>query len=272
MWCMRSLLFAFVISAAFLAISAASWAQQGDAGSAPAKSAQQRNSSNSSAASSNTSNQSQSNSSQPNASAAKPPQSDQTPDLADQPPVDSLSRDTTFPGDRPQNASQDAAKSTPTAPDLSPPRSDRVSAGDLGKATGESSSKSTEVDLNPPADDAKTHPQSTAALANAEAESVGGVSEFRVWDPHKAAKDVEVGDFYFHRGNYRAAEDRYREALQYKDNDADATIRLAVCLEKLGLSDDARSEYESYLRILPHGPKAGEAQRAIKRLGENASK
>lgn len=145
-------------------------------------------------------------------------------------------------------------------------------ASELGNAAGESSSKSTEVDLSPPANDAEKHPQSAAAVANAEAVSEGGVSEFHVWDPHKAAKDIEVGDFYFRRKNYRAAEDRYREALEYKDNDAEATIRLAVCLEKLGLPDDARAEYESYLRILPHGPNAAEAHKAINRLEENARK
>jgi len=105
-------------------------------------------------------------------------------------------------------------------------------------------------------------------VADAEASTLSGngVSEFHTWDPHKAAKDVEVGDFYFKRRNYRAAEERYREALRYKDNDAVATIRLAVCLEKLGIMDDARAEYESYLKILPHGPQAGEAQKAIARL------
>jgi len=143
-----------------------------------------------------------------------------------------------------------------------------VQVEDLGPATGESSSKDTEMDLSPPSDDAKTHPQSSAAVADAEAAALnpGGVSELQAWDPHKAAKDVEVGDFYFKRKNYRAAEDRYREALRYKDNDAVATIRLAVCLEKLGILDDARAEYESYLRILPHGPQASEAEKAISRL------
>jgi Flp pilus assembly protein TadD len=151
---------------------------------------------------------------------------------------------------------------------MAPPRSDRVQADDLGSAVGESSSKDTQVDLSPPADDAKVHPQSSAALAEAEAAtlSAGGISELHTWDPHKAAKDVEVGDFYFRRKNYRAAEDRYREALRYKDNDAVATIRLAECLEKLGISDDARAEYESYLRIVPHGPQVSEAQKAIERL------
>jgi Tetratricopeptide repeat len=168
---------------------------------------------------------------------------------------------------------EDSADSAEVAPKprtstMEPPRSDRVQVGDLESSVGESSSKDTQVDLSPPADDARAHPQSSAAVADAEAEVLGGngVSEFHTWDPHKAAKSVEVGDFYFKKRNYRAAEGRYREALHYKDNDAIATIRLAICLEKLGILDDARAEYESYLKILPHGPQASEAQKAIDRL------
>jgi len=150
---------------------------------------------------------------------------------------------------------------------MAPPRSDRVQADQLGTEPGQSSSKDTTVDLSPPPDDAKAHPQSSTAVAEAETGlSNGGVSEFKTWDPHKAAKSVEVGDYYFKRKNYRAAEDRYREALRYKDNDAIATIRLAICLEKLGILDSARAEYESYLKILPHGPEAAQAQKAIDRL------
>jgi tetratricopeptide (TPR) repeat protein len=178
-----------------------------------------------------------------------------------------LSRDNSFPEDDP--AAQRSPAKDPTkkqAPNLEPPRSDRVEVDDLGPAVGESSSKDTQVDLSSPADDAKVHPKSSAAVAAAEAEALGGITELKSWDPHKAAKDVEVGDFYFKRKNYRAAEDRYREALRYKDNDAVATIRLAECLEKLGIWDDARAEYESYLKILPHGPQASEAQKAIDRL------
>jgi tetratricopeptide (TPR) repeat protein len=157
---------------------------------------------------------------------------------------------------------------------MPPPRSDEVHVQDLGSAVGESSSKDTPVDLSAPADDEKKHPQSSAAVANAEAESPeeGGVTELHSWDPHKAAKDIEVGDFYFKRKNYRAAEARYRDALLYKDNDAAATIRLALCLEKLGILDDARAEYESYLRILPHGPQAREAEKAIARLSAQSEK
>jgi Flp pilus assembly protein TadD len=154
---------------------------------------------------------------------------------------------------------------------MEPPRSDRVRVDDLDSGVGESSSKDTQLDLSPPANDDKVHPKSSAAVAEAEASS-GGITELHSWDPHKAAKNVEVGDFYFKRKNYHAAEERYRDALRYKDNDAIATIRLAVCLEKLGILDDAQAEYESYLRILPHGPQASEAQKAINRLKAEASK
>jgi tetratricopeptide (TPR) repeat protein len=179
-----------------------------------------------------------------------------------------LSRDLSFPEDTPAQTAPADDPAKKRAPSMEPPRSDRVQVDDLGPGVGDSSSKDTQVDLSPPADDAKAHPQSSAALAEAEATSLGsgGITEFHTWDPHKAAKSVEVGDFYFKRQNYRAAEDRYREALRYKDNDAVATIRLAECLEKLGISDDALAEYQSYLRILPHGPHASEAQKAIDRL------
>jgi hypothetical protein len=178
----------------------------------------------------------------------------------------SLSRDLSFPEDTPAAPANDPAKKRISS--MAPPRSDSVQVDDLPPGVGDSSSKDTQTDLSPPPDDAKAHPQSSEAVAEAEAKTLGtgGITEVRVWDPHKAAKDVEVGDFYFNRKNYRAAEDRYREALLYKDNDAVATIRLALCLEKLGVLDDARAEYESYLRILPHGPQAGEAQKAINRL------
>ena len=184
------------------------------------------------------------------------------------------------PGSTPssQGASQNSQAKTPDsnsksakpaasklAPNPAPPRSDRVQVNDVGGDEGESSSKDTQVDLSPPVDDAKKHPNSSSAIAEAEAEA-NGVTEFHAWDPHKAAKDVEIGDFYFKRKNYRAAEDRYREALLYKDNDALATFRLAECLEKLGEPGPARDSYQSYLKILPHGAFAEAAQKALERL------
>jgi tetratricopeptide (TPR) repeat protein len=127
-----------------------------------------------------------------------------------------------------------------------------------------SSSKDTRIDLSPPKDDAKKHPESGAAVMDSE--ELADVDEMHAWDPHKAAKDVEVGDYYFKRKNYRGAMERYKDALVYKPNDAVANFRLAECEEKVGSSSSAAEHYEAYLRILPHGPLAADAQKALERL------
>jgi len=60
--------------------------------------------------------------------------------------------------------------------------------------------------------------------------------------------------------------------LYYKDNDAIATYHLALCLEKLDRPGEAREQYGNYLKILPHGPEAENAKKAIERLKTGAEK
>jgi tetratricopeptide (TPR) repeat protein len=139
---------------------------------------------------------------------------------------------------------------------------------DSAREAEQSSSKDTRIDLSPPADDAKKHPDSAPAIDENDA---GGVQDFQPWDPHKAAKDIEIGDFYFKKKNYRAAMDRYKEALTFKPNDAIATFRLGACEEKTGSPQEAISSYEAYLKILPHGPFAPDAQKALDRLKSRAN-
>ncbi|SRR6266849_37397 len=141
-----------------------------------------------------------------------------------------------------------------------PPRSDR------DKEAGESSSRDTRIDLSPPKDDAKDHPNSTLPEADTGEDTSGDVQELHPYDPHRALKDIEVGDFYFKKKNYRAALDRYREALFYKPHDALANFRIAQSCEKLNQSDDAVEHYQEYLKVLPNGPLAEEAKKALERL------
>jgi len=97
------------------------------------------------------------------------------------------------------------------------------------------------------------------------------VTELHSWDPHKAQKNVEVGDFYFRRQNYRAALSRYCEALSYKPNDAVATFRIAESLEKSGDLMGALAYYEAYLKILPAGPLDGQSKKALGRIKAQAA-
>src|SRR6266496_2019264 len=133
------------------------------------------------------------------------------------------------------------------------------------RGSEESSSKDTRIDLAPPKDDAKNHPDSTTIITDPD-ETASDVEEMHAWDPHKAAKDIEVGEYYFKRKNYRGALERYKDALTYKPNDAVANFRLAECEEKVNSPTDAAQHYEAYLKILPHGPFAGDAQKALERL------
>ena len=144
-------------------------------------------------------------------------------------------------------------KNAPAPQQTQPPRSDEQVGPD------ESSSKQTEIDISPPAGDAKDHP-------GADLDTPSDSGEFTPWNPMKAMKDVEVGDFYFKSENYPAAISRYREALEYKPHDAEATYKLAAALEKSGDLKGALENYQDYLKILPHGPYAAKAQKSIDRL------
>ena len=74
--------------------------------------------------------------------------------------------------------------------------SDKTS--DRNREAQESSSRDTRVDISPPKGDAKNHPDSKSAVAGlAPADNPSVVQEFHPWNPMKALKDVEVGDFYF---------------------------------------------------------------------------
>ena len=147
-------------------------------------------------------------------------------------------------------------KSAPPPKDnrKAPPRSDQL-------APDESSSKQTEIDVSPPSGDAKK----SADADNSE------LSEFHPWDPHKAAKCVEVGDYYYKEGNYRGAISRYQEALEWKPRDAEATYKLGEAQEKSGDATAALGNYQAYLKILPKGPYAEKAQKGVDRLKSKAS-
>jgi tetratricopeptide (TPR) repeat protein len=141
-----------------------------------------------------------------------------------------------------------------------PPRSAPVT------DAGESSSRDTRVDITPPKDDAKNHPNSGVVETNPEDEPEGDVTEMHPWNPYRAMKDDEVGEFYMKRKNYRAALARYQDALIWKEKDAVANFRMAQCYEKLDQPDQAIPHYEEYLKILPDGPYAKEARKALEKL------
>ncbi len=95
------------------------------------------------------------------------------------------------------------------------------------------------------------------------------VTEMRPYDPHKAEKDIEVGDFYYKRGNYRAAVNRYREAVEVGPASPSATFKLADAYEKDKRPEQAAIYYHEYVRQFPNGPQIADARAALQRLPAN---
>jgi tetratricopeptide (TPR) repeat protein len=155
-----------------------------------------------------------------------------------------------------------AQQQAPPANDA-PPRSDTE---EPKTAPGESSSRDTRIDLSPPKDDDKGHPSSGTAAPGFGDESAD-VHELHPFNPYRAAKDNEVGDYYFKLKNYKAALARYQDALAFKENDALANFKMAKCYEKLDQPDDAIAHFKEYLRILPQGPLSKDARKALNKLG-----
>jgi len=172
------------------------------------------------------------------------------------------------------------AQDSPKPPASDPSASDKAGSNKAAadqaavrsREAEESSSHDTRIDISPPKDDAKNHPASQDAVAGLDIPDfsvdtdTSGVQEFHPWNPMKALKDIEVGDYYFKQKNYKAALDRYKEALYYKDGDAVASFRVAKCQEKLGDKAEAKKFYEQYLKILPEGPFAKDAHASLDRL------
>jgi tetratricopeptide (TPR) repeat protein len=164
---------------------------------------------------------------------------------------------------------QDAGQSQPS------PQSDQQKSQARSAEAGESSSRDTRIDLSPPKDDAKNHPNTGAAMSDSPLSAspedmtnmTGDVREMHPWNPYRAAKDAEVGDYYLKQGNYKAALARYQDALIYKENDAAANFRMAQCYEKLHQPEEAIAHYKEYLKILPEGPFSKQAKKALEKLG-----
>jgi tetratricopeptide (TPR) repeat protein len=93
--------------------------------------------------------------------------------------------------------------------------------------------------------------------------------EKNIYVPPGAAKDVEIGNYYFRKGSYRAALSRFEEAAQADPTYAAAYLGLGKVYEKIGLKRKALDAYQKYLDDLPSEKDAEEAKgvhRAMARL------
>src|SRR5215471_8356089 len=73
-----------------------------------------------------------------------------------------------------------------------------------------------------------------------------------MWDPLRAEKDLEVGQYYMRKGDIDAAIDRFQDAALAKPGYAIPFRYLGEAQEKKGLKRDALNSYTRYLELYPH--------------------
>jgi tetratricopeptide (TPR) repeat protein len=86
------------------------------------------------------------------------------------------------------------------------------------------------------------------------------------WDPLKANKDMEVGTFYFKKGNYDAAIDRFQEAARLQPGLASPYLRLGETYEKTKNLPKAVASYRKYLELYRAAPDAKTVSKRIEEL------
>ncbi len=84
-----------------------------------------------------------------------------------------------------------------------------------------------------------------------------------VFNPLQAQNEMRVGAYYFHKGSYKAAAIRFREATRWNPTLADAWFRLGETEEKLHDKKAARDAFAKYLELAPDGKEAGAAKKKI---------
>jgi tetratricopeptide (TPR) repeat protein len=87
-----------------------------------------------------------------------------------------------------------------------------------------------------------------------------------VVDPARAKKDADVAGFYLKTGNYQGALLRYKDAAASDPANVEAIFGLAEAQRMLKKNAEAARNYQLYLDIVPNGPKAKQALKALKTL------
>jgi tetratricopeptide (TPR) repeat protein len=131
-----------------------------------------------------------------------------------------------------------------------------LSCGLVFLATATAARQAPEPDSRKP----KTKPNSSTDNATKNAE------DQPMWDPLRAEKDLEVGQYYMRKGDLDAAMDRFEDAILAKPGYAIPFRYLGEAQEKKGLKRDALKSYTRYLELIPHAEDRSRIEKRIERL------
>ena len=92
------------------------------------------------------------------------------------------------------------------------------------------------------------------------------------WDPLRAEKDLQVGQYYMHKGDVDAAIDRFQDATIAKPGYGLPFRYLGEAQEKKGFKKPAIKSYQRYLDLVPHADDAEKVRKKIEKLSKEVAK
>ena len=92
------------------------------------------------------------------------------------------------------------------------------------------------------------------------------------WDPLRAEKDIEVGNYYLKKGDVDAAIDRFEDATDAKPGYAIPFRYLGEAYEKKGKKKQAVKAYQRYLDLYPHAEDGDKIRKKIEKLHREIDK
>lgn len=87
-------------------------------------------------------------------------------------------------------------------------------------------------------------------------------------DLKQAQEHIKVGDFYFKRDNYKAAAERYREAIRYQPQRAEPYEKLIRALEKLRAFEQAIAVCHQFVASNSSSKESKRFEEWAKKLGK----
>jgi tetratricopeptide (TPR) repeat protein len=86
------------------------------------------------------------------------------------------------------------------------------------------------------------------------------------FNPLEANRNITAGNFYYKKGNYRAASRRYLEATKWDPTSGEALIKLGEANAKLHDYAGARDAYTKYLALDPDGKEVESVKKKLAKL------
>ena len=89
------------------------------------------------------------------------------------------------------------------------------------------------------------------------------------FNPLEAGRNITAGNFYYKKGNYRAASRRYQEAAKWDPTSSEAILKLGEADEKLRDFPAAREAYQKYITLASDAKEIEAVKKKLASLPKN---